>query len=135
MPAVASGRLAVAADPVPGDREHQRGEPELSERRRVDDQAGAEAADRADDRAAKQRDGDERHEQQVRHAAEQVDLGEDRDLDDRRDEEDHRGLDAVEHAHGSFGAGFVETSAVTESSDPNWAYGATCTWTKMALSL
>ena len=123
VPAVASGRLAVAADPVAGDREHERREPEGAERRCVDEQAGEEAADRAEDRAAQQRDGDERDEQDVRHAAEHVHLREDRDLEDRRDEEQHRGLEAVDPVHRFF----VEISAATASSESNRANGVTCT--------
>ena len=123
MPAVAAGRLAVAADPVAGDREHERRQAERAERRRVDDQAREEAAEGADDRAAQQRDGDERHEQKVRHASEDVHLREDRDLEDRRDEEEHRGLDAVEPVHRCL----VEISAATASSESSCANGVTCT--------
>ena len=50
--AVAAGRLAVAADPVAGEREQERGDAERPEVRRVDEQPGEEAADRAEDRAA-----------------------------------------------------------------------------------
>ena len=125
MRAVAPGGLAVAADPVAGERQDERGEAELAERRRVDEQAGEEAARGADDRPAQQRHGDERHEQEVGHAAEHVDLREDRDLKDRRDEEQRRGLEAVDRRHGSFGERFVATRAATESSESKWANGAT----------
>ena len=74
MGAVAAGRLAVAADPVAGEREQERGEPERPERRGVDEQPGEEAADGADDRAAEERDRDERDEQEVGHAAEHVEI-------------------------------------------------------------
>ena len=87
MRAVASGRLAVASDPVAGDREDERREPEPAERRGVDEQAGEEPGARADDGSAEQRDGNERHEQHVGDAVEDVYLREDRDLQDRRDEE------------------------------------------------
>ena len=71
--AVAAGRLAVAADPVAGDREQQRGDAERPEVRRVDEQPGPEAGDGAEDRAAQQRDAEQRDEQEVRRAAEDVD--------------------------------------------------------------
>ena len=71
----------------------------MPERGRVDEQPGEEAAHRADDAAAQQRDRDERDEQHVGDGAEDVDLREDRDLDDRRDEEQGGGLDAVAEGH------------------------------------
>ena len=101
MRAIASGRLAVAPDPVSGDRQHERRQAELAERRGVDEQPGEEAARRTDDRTAEKRDGDERHEQDVRHATEHVHLREDRHLHDRRDEEKRGGLEAVDDVHGS----------------------------------
>ena len=129
--AVAAGRLAVAPDPVAGERQHERRQPELAERRRVDEEAGEEAADRADDGAAQERDGDERHEHEIRHAAEHVHLREDRDLKDRRDEEQCRGLEAVDARHRFF----VETSAATASSESKLANGWTFTVRKVAMSL
>ena len=50
--AVASGRLAVAADPEAGEREQERGEAERAELGDVEQEPGPEAADRAEDRAA-----------------------------------------------------------------------------------
>ena len=97
--AVAAGRLAVAADPVARERQHERREAERAERGRVDDEPGEEAADRTDDAAAEQGDRDERDEQHVGHGAEDVDLREDRDLGDRCDEEQGGGLDAVADGH------------------------------------
>ena len=129
--AVAAGGLAVPADPVARDRQHERRETELPERRGVDEQAGEEAADRAGDRAAQQRDCDEHHEQEVGDAAEDVHLREDRDLEDRRDEEEHRGLEAVEDAHRFL----VEMSAATASSESKRANGATVTVRNVAMSV
>ena len=57
--AVAARRLAVAADPVARDGEHESGQPELPERRDVDEDAAEEPAHRAEHRAAQERDGDE----------------------------------------------------------------------------
>ena len=131
MTPVATGRLAVPADPVAGDRQDERGQPELAERRRVDEQPGEEAADGADDGAAQQRHGHERHEHEVGHAAEHVHLSEDRDLEDRRDEQEHRGLEAVERVHRFF----VEMSAVTVSSESKLANGETVTVRNVAMSL
>ena len=54
--AVAAGRLPVPADPEAGEREDERREAERAERGGVDDQAGEEAADRAGDAAAQERD-------------------------------------------------------------------------------
>ena len=127
MGAIASGRLAVAPDPVAGDRQHERRETEPAERRGVDEQPGEEASACADDRPAEERDGDEHHEQHIRHASEHVHLREDRDLHDRREEEERGGLDAVDDVHGSFGVRFVATRAATESSEPSDANGVTCT--------
>jgi hypothetical protein len=121
--AVPPRRLAVTADPVAGDREHERRQPEVAERRGVDEQSGIEAADGAEDRAAQQRDGDERDKKDFRHAADHVHLREDRDLQNRRDEEQHRGLEAVDRVHRFF----VGISAATTSSESNRANGVTCT--------
>ena len=44
--AIARGRLAVAADPEPGDRHQQRGHAQRAERRRVEEQSGPEARER-----------------------------------------------------------------------------------------
>ena len=92
--AVAPGRLAVAADPVAGERQQQRGDAERPEVRGVDEQAAEEAGGRAEDRPAQERDRDERHEQQVGRAADDLDRVQDRDLDDRGDEDDERALSA-----------------------------------------
>ena len=90
------------------------------------EQPGEEAAYRADDRSAQQRDRDERHEQHVGDASEHVDLREDRDLHDRRDEQQRRGLEAVGDRHGSVDA-FVGMRAATASIPVSFANGATCT--------
>src|SRR5579864_9424282 len=130
----ASRRLAVAADPVAGDGQDERGEAELAESRRVDDEAGEEPGDGADDRPAEERDADERHEQHLRDAAEHVYLREDRDLSDGGDEQQRRGLEAVGDAHG-FARGCLGTSAATASSESMFASGCTCTVRKLAMSL
>src|SRR5437764_2257510 len=57
--AVAAGRLAVAADPVAGDSQDERREPERAEVGGVDDEPGAEAAGGAEDGAAQARDADQ----------------------------------------------------------------------------
>src|SRR5579864_712524 len=134
VPTVPSGRLAVAADPVAGDGQDERGEAELAESRRVDDEAGEESGDGADDRPAEERDADERHEQHLRDAAEHVYLREDRDLSDGGDEQQRRGLEAVGDAHG-FARGCLGTSAATASSESMFASGCTCTVRKLAMSL
>ena len=55
--AVAAGRLAVAADPVPGERQQQRREAERLERRRVDERGPPKnPADGTEERAAQERD-------------------------------------------------------------------------------
>ena len=99
MSAVAPGRLPVAADPEAREREDERGEPERPERGGVDDQAGEEAAGRAGDAAAQERDRHERHEKQVGRRSEHVDLGEDRDLSHRRHEQQDGDLHAIPGAH------------------------------------
>src|SRR6266576_2979794 len=54
--AVSAGRLAVAPDPVAGDGQQERGDAEGLQRRRVDDEAGAETGGRAEDRSAEEGD-------------------------------------------------------------------------------
>ena len=132
MRAVAARRLAVAADPVAGDRQHERGQPELRERRGVDEQPAEETADRTEERAAQQRDGDERHEQQVGLAAEHARLREDRDLEDRRDEQEHRGLEAVDAGHRLLRS---RRGRRPTSSESKLANGLTCTVRNVAMSL
>src|SRR6478609_7431629 len=114
---VAARGLAVAADPVAGDREQQRGDAERGEVGRVDDQAGEEAGARAVDRAAQQRDRDQRQQHHVGVAAQNVDLAEDRHLEDRRHEHQQRDLGGLEQAgpHGWFR--FFGTSTSTECSE------------------
>src|SRR6476659_5676888 len=69
---VAAGRLAVAADPVAGDRQQQRGDPEGLERRRVDDETRSEAGGGAEDRSAEQRHADQGHQAAVARAVDAV---------------------------------------------------------------
>src|SRR5581483_6777969 len=98
------------------------------------DEPGEEARRRADDRAAKERDADERHEHDLRRGAEDVQLREDRYLRDGGDEQERRGLEAVGDRHG-VARGCLGTSAATASSAERSASG--CTWTvrKLAISL
>src|SRR5262245_49886517 len=65
MRAVAARRLAVASDPEPGEREQERREAEGAEAGDVDQEACPEATDGAEDRALRERDGDERDEDEV----------------------------------------------------------------------
>ena len=60
MCAVPADRHAVAADPVAGDRQQQRGDPERAQIGRVDEQAREEAGARAVDRAPQERDPHQR---------------------------------------------------------------------------
>ena len=63
--AIAPGRLAVASDPEAGEREQERREAERAEAGDVDQEAGPEAGDGAEDRALCERDGDEGDEHEV----------------------------------------------------------------------
>ena len=101
--AVAAGRLAVAADPVAGDRQQQRGDPERLQGRDVDDEADGEPRDRAEDRPSQERDRHQRHEHEVGGAVEDVDLREQRDLHDRRDQQDRGSLGGVGDHRRFFG--------------------------------
>jgi hypothetical protein len=65
MRAVAAGRLAVPAGPVAGDREQQGRDAERLQVRGVEQQAAPEPRQGADDRAAQERDADDRHEQEI----------------------------------------------------------------------
>ncbi len=132
MRPVAAGRLAVASDPVAGERQHERGQTERAEGGRVDEEPCEEAADGTCDAPAEQGERHERDEQDVGHGPEDVDLGEDRDLNDRRDEEQGGGLDAVAEAHRCC---FLGTSAETASSEPRFAKGCTCTCRNAAVSV
>ena len=122
MEAVAAGCLAVAADPVPGDRQQQRGDAEGGQRRGVDEQAREEAAGGAVDRAAQERDRDERQQHDVGVAAEDVDLVEDRHLQDGRDEDQQRGLRRLEQIDGHRPR-FFGTRTITERSESKWTLG------------
>ena len=119
--AVAAGRLAVAPDPVAADREHERRQAERLEVGGVDEQAAEEAPRRAEDRAAQQCDGHDRHEEKVRHAAEDVDVREQRHLHDGDEEEQSSRLDDVEWVHLRSSG----TRIATESSDEKSANGFT----------
>ena len=90
MGPVAARRLAVAADPVAGDRQQQRGDAKGLQRRRVDDETRSETGSGAEDRPAEQRHADQGHQHEVGRAVEDVDLREQRHLDDRGDEEHGR---------------------------------------------
>jgi hypothetical protein len=103
--AVATSGLSVAADPVAGEREQQRGLAEPAEIRNVEQEAGGEPDRRTPDRATQERHGDERHEQEVRRPTEDVDRADDRRLEHHRGEHQCGRLEDVE-AH--------RTSTVTE---------------------
>ena len=102
MRPVAAGRLAIAADPVAGNRQKQRRDAERLQRRRVDDEPGAEARGRPEDRSAQERNGDEGDEHEVGRSVEDVDLREQRHLKDRGDEE-NRGAFRDVGCHRFFG--------------------------------
>src|SRR3954451_23518118 len=119
--AVAAGGFAVAPDPVAADGEHERRQAERLEVRGVDEQPAEEAARGAEDRAAQQRDGNDRHEQQVRHAAEDVDARQQRNLHDGDEEEQSSRLDDVERVHFRSSG----TRIATESSDEKSENGVT----------
>jgi hypothetical protein len=132
MRTVAARGLPVTPDPVAGERQHERREAHRAESRGVDEESREEAADGADDAAAQQSERHERDEQQVRHCAEDMELGEDRDLCDRRHEEQDGSLDAVNQAHWFC---FVGTSTATASSAPRSAKGCTCTCRNASVSV
>ena len=69
---VTPGRLAVAADPVPRDRQQQRVEAQRAERRSVEDETGEEPAAGSEHGAAEQRDADERDEHEVGLSAQDI---------------------------------------------------------------
>src|SRR5262245_10544163 len=101
MRAVPAGRLAVAADPVAGERQEQRARAERLQVRGVDEEPGVEACDRAEDRASQESDGRKRDEHEVGRAAARLDAREDRALEDHGREEDDAGLqDVGEHVSG-----------------------------------
>src|SRR5204863_6739489 len=118
---VAPGRLAVSADPVTGDRQQQRGDPERLQGRGVDDEAHGEPRDRAEDRPAQQRDRDERDEHEVGGAVKDVDLREQRDLDDGRDEEDRGRLGGVSDHRRFFGISTSTELSVLKSAN-GWSW-------------
>ena len=128
----ATRRLAVAPSPVAGERQEQRGDAERLERRRVEDKAREEAAGGAEDRAAQERDRDERDEQDVRHAAEDRHGVEHGHLQDRDGEQEARSLGRVGCDHGVACIRFG-TSTMTESSDEKSTYGVTWTCAKRLL--
>src|SRR5919201_949536 len=132
---VAPGRLAVAPDPVAGDREEKRRDAERVQVGRVDHEPRAESSDRAGDRPAQERDRDEGEQEQVRAPAEEGERGDDRDLDDRRDEQQHRRLRWLDRDHGSFGCGFLVTSTATASSEPKSTNGSTWICLKRSVSV
>ncbi len=70
--------------------------PSVAEVRGVDQEPGAEAGERAEDRAAQERDRDQDDEDEVGAAAERRVGVEQRDLDEHREEEQRDRLDAVE---------------------------------------
>src|SRR4051794_28041428 len=120
MRAVAAGGLAVAAGPVARGRKHERRDAEdRAERRDVDQEPGAKAGERAEDRPAEERHHDDRHEDDV--GREEAPRPEEGHLDDDRHEEDQRRLQRVQDVHPrSFGI-----STVTACSEPKSAYGFT----------
>src|ERR671931_63167 len=132
---LATGRLAVAPDPVARERQQQRREPEHPEVAGVREQAGAEAGDGAEHRAAQQRDAYDRDQQELWTAVEEVDLREDRDLQDHGNEQESRRLGGVGGDHGATGTRLFETSAVTESSEPKLTYGSIWIVLKYAVSV
>src|SRR5918994_229698 len=93
--AVATRRLAVAADPVTGHGEQQRRLTEPREVRSVQEEPGREPRGGAPDRTAQERDRDERDEQEVGRAACDLDRADDRRLQHDGDEDEHRGLEDV----------------------------------------
>ena len=114
--AVAAGGLAVAPDPVAGQRQQQRGEPERLEGRRVDDEAREESGAGSGHGTAQQRDGDERDEQEVGRAAEDLDVREDRDLEDRGEEDEPAALTRRRHQLGPAGSWRGRTCTATRRS-------------------
>src|SRR5215210_709018 len=134
MAAVTAGRLAVAADPVAGDRQEQRGDAERAQGGRVDEQPGREAGGGAIDRPAKERDRDQGEEDDVGIATQDRDVREDRHLQDRSDEDEHGGLERLEqvdrHRLRSF-----STSTITDWSESKCTRGETCACQKRSTSL
>src|SRR5215212_3700360 len=124
--AVAPGRLAVASDPVAGERQQQRGDAEGPEVRGVKQEAGPEAGDRTEDRAPQERDHEQQHEHEVRGAAEHVEGADDRRLDDDGKEEQQRRLERVgEERHGNVGSGVLRFRTSTASSESKSTNGST----------
>src|SRR5262249_3885982 len=92
------------------------GHAEGPERRRVDQEARAEAGDRAEDRAAEERDREQRHEHDAR-APELPVLRQHGELQQRRGEEDECSLEAVHY--------FLGTRTITDCSEEKSTVGLT----------
>ena len=132
--AVASGRLAVAADPEAGEREQERGEAERADLRDVEHEPGPEAGERSEDRAGRECDGDEEDEDEVGRAAEDSDRGDDRHLHDDGEEEEHRRFRDGE-GHGIFGRGLSLIRTTTASTELKSTSGITWTTWNVSMSV
>ena len=102
MRAVAPGGLAVAPDPVADQRQQERAEAQRLEGGRVNDEAGEESCAGTGHRAAQQRHSDDRDQQEIGDAAEDLDVREDGHLEDGRDKDEHRDLEAADHGLPDF---------------------------------
>ena len=127
MRATAARRLAVAARPVAGDRQHERGDAEGVERDDVEQEPAAEAGHGAGDRATQEGDPEQGEQEDVRGAAEDVERGEDRRLQEHGDEDDSGHDRGVGDVHGSTGVGLLPTRTSTESSDEKSTSERICT--------
>ena len=83
---VTSSALAVAAREVADHQQRQRRDAEDLKQHRVEQEAGAEADDGTDHRAAEQPERDDHDRDEVGRGPEQREVGEERDLEDHRDE-------------------------------------------------
>ncbi len=124
VPASAAGRLAVAARPVAGRRQDDRGRSQHAERHHVDEQSRGESRPRAGDRPCDEADRDHGDEQQVRLRAENPGTSDRGDLQDRRHEHERR--DAESDGHPAVRSAGTRTS--TACSEDMSANGSTCTW-------
>ena len=88
-----------------------------------------------DDRAAQERDREQREQQDVRGPAGDVDGCDERHLQERGDEDEDGDDDVVVHGYGISGGGRLETSTITESSDEKSTSDLTSTcWYRSVLT-
>src|SRR6187402_2231137 len=124
-------RLAVAAGPEAGEREHEGGDAERVEGEEVDDEAARESRGGAGDRAAQEPEADDHDEEQVRRASADEQGGEEHCLEHRGGEDDAGQAQRAAGGHGRS----LGTSTITASRPPKSTNGSTCTCWKRSVSV